>query len=477
MPLIQYTPVLAGAIAIFLAAYAISIARANPEQRAHYVLAGIFLNSLWIDVGIALNACRVAGIVGLFLMLSSKSDRTSLFNQRLGFPFYTVLAYAAVVAIVGAYNAPEISNAFGGARSQALRPLAAWVTQLLNVPLAWMVFTGLKTRESIGRFFNFWGICIAATILLAIVQEASFMAGRPLWGVLRTGRLDSILPAVNVGGIPLLRVNALCGEPKHFGMNMVISIGMLAILKSEHQGLWTYNRRTILIVASLGGILISFSSGAFLALAVLLASSWASVTPMLRKVAVATTLAAIAATIVSPGAAENLYQKRIARIGDKLQSGITVSRGTSAAIEESDDKEAAAMAYTIRNPWSTVLGHGFGVSPYYYNHLVHPRWRHVLAEPNSGFSYVILSIGWVGMLLFGRLLWPIASGKALPQGDQQTIRTMLIVILSMWIPLHMFEWGCIFLGLASTDGWYRLEPTQQRYTLTSAPVPHADPAF
>lgn len=434
-----------------MALLGIGLFRMSSLQRAIAIVFAIFTFGLQVDVGIGVYPLRVIGIAAIPLMFFDKSLDTIRFHRLFSQPLSLLFAYLVVVGYFAYLDMPSLQGSLGGMRARQLRPVVALSTIVVLWPTLWTLFIGLRDRPSILKFLTWWTYIALASAGLAFVQEFTFLFwDQPLFGVFRE---EDPVAVLNISGAQIMRVSGFAGEPKHFGMCMLITIGMLVGLDDTFRGVWIHRNRWRLASVMAVALLLSFSSGTFLAAGALLVLSMLQRAAQIKWVTAGLVVVAIVAFLVFPSAISGIYEHRIKRITSKVQNSAALAAGTQSVVEASDDKEAAALAYLMQNPQSAVFGHGFGIAPYYYNHLVHPRWRHLMQDPNSGVTYVLLNMGIIGVLFVLVQFRHVFSGAFVPAKHRSLIRTMFFCNLAMWLPMHLFGWGIVFLGLAATPGW------------------------
>lgn len=427
---------------------------ASSRMRAVIALSTIFTFGLRIELGFALDAFRCVSILATgSLLWNGFSRRGRSFTARILFGWAPFVLYALLITMYGTTLISSDLAGYNGSsfRGSAVRPYINLFTRLTIIPMAWTIFCGLKSRDDIRFFIKGWYYCAVGSAAIGLIQLVTFLAGHPLFGILRE---EGNMPVLPFAGINWLRVCAFTGEPKHMGDIMFVTL-ILHLTFGRKLGLEKENR---ILASILPGVLFSLvfsaSSGAMIAV-VIYFLTLGFFTPGRARI-MSTAFTSILLLVCTTETFQEVYHLRFERLEELYDHSQTLATDASASDRIKDDKEKASLAYAIQNPSSLFFGQGVGVSPYLYNHLVSRRYRGKYNEPNNGLMLCLQAVGVIGLgiLLVGmkRLLY----GDYLPPGLRWEGQLFCASVLLMLAIHQHFLILSPVLGLMSATGWRQI---------------------
>ena len=420
-------------------------------MRAVIATSTLFTFGLRIELGFALDAFRCISILATGSMLWNGFGRTGRsFASRILFAWMPFIVYSFLIT---AYGTTLISEDFAGYgdsifRSASVRPYINLLTRLTIIPVAWTIFAGLKSQSDVRFFLSGWYYCAIGSCLLGLVQLVTFMAGHPLFGILRE---EGSMPVLPFAGLDWLRICGFAGEPKHLGDVLFVTLILHLTFGRKLKIDQTNRVLSSVMPSSIFGLICSASSGAMAALAIYFLTLGFLTPGRARMMSVTFTLALLA--FCGTDTFAEIYYLRFERLEQLYDHSKSLASGDVYDSRIRDDKEKASLAYALQNPGSMILGQGVGVSPYLYNHLVAKRFRGKFTEPNNGLILSLQAVGLVGLLIlfFGNR--KLIAGAFVRDDLRYECKVFTLAFLLMMAIHQHFMMFSPVVALLTATGW------------------------
>lgn len=444
-------------------AFAVAFIVASARARAGLVLLSFCFNALGrLDVGITFDLTKICALLGWGVLLFRPRRRASLLRPTdsegslgkwLFRCFGPFLFYACAVWTIGYFLVPKGVFAIGGwARGSQGKPIVQLISVFSMMSFVPIVAMGLKTEEDVRWFIRRWVAVGLLAAVIGFIQVGWHQAtGSTLWGIRRNAEIVNQLAIVNIAGRSFQRANGFVGEPKILGMLLGISFMVLISSYSHKLELWTHKQVFLYSVVLLLGILVTFSSGAWLVLILLASYLYVIRAPEIWRVRIIIVGCVLVGLLAGATFWQAAYETRLVKVYDVVHSVIDPDayRGQSLW---GDAKEGPSLMYLLRNPQIAISGVGLGTAPFYYESLMKARFRGLYQEPNSGLTWALYSFGLIGIGLFfvGLRRAMRSSGMVKPW---ESFSAMLFTCVAIYfIPNNPIEYVWVILGLVGSEG-------------------------
>jgi MFS family permease len=429
------------AIAATSGLFAFLLVRSPPT--AFKVLAALVAaNGLYVDVGIAVTASRVAVVMMLpWLVARLLWDSHASTPRHLGAWSILLVGYALAVTVFSfLFWTPPIAHATADFRVE-YRWLIQWLSFVVAVSPVLAGPLILRTPEHALMALRWFIIGVGVLCAIAVLQWlADQLFGITVLRIAREGLLGGHFEEAvfEVAGVEISRANSFAREPKDLGAAAAIALTALGMfgLPRDSRGASAPVRGTLLVFAMLAlGLLVTFSTTGFVlgALGLLFVASWPIVAyllgwhrlPRIGPVLLAAFAAVLVLSIYSGGGyLDLLLEERVySRLG------------------QVEDYDEVTIEFLAENPAYWITGVGLGLVPFFANDYL-PLDPALLAymlnytwDPKAGLLRVLASLGLIGVVLFAGLFRVIfhhlgmRTGAGLPPGTTE-LRAKAAVFLA-----------------------------------------------
>ncbi len=376
----------------------------------------------------------------LFITGIYKYDKSFIRN------FDVFFLWLIIVSVIGYIFVPQAMATTGWARGSDGKPIIQFLTFLITTSFFLISYNALKEERDINWFFKSWIKVALLSASLCYIQSFYFLIyQQPLWSVFRVNDATA-LATFELLGTRIQRANALGGEPKQQGMHLIYGLMLLLYLCNRDVAIFSRRRCNAYILFILGAIILTSSTGSYLALVLYILFILVSNSYEVKKSIIAIFSLIILGSGLAVGFSQSGTSTEVS-IFDKAEEFVTGLEDDSQSNLYGGDKELPASRYLMQNPLVGITGIGIGTAPFYYETLIPERWKGLYLTPNSGLLWCIYSFGIIGSLLFLLSIREALNNITVRKKYVPLARGLFAITFIYLLFLAFFYWSFFLLGI------------------------------